>query len=151
MKKSTIAFIIVILTLTGYFAYDAQWGRTLLIGLFSEDRKILEQMSLSFLEDIKYKDFKSAATYHHPENQKQANIPKLIERLFKVKPELLDIMEYEILETTLDSSKKRGRVKLKAKVNLLNTNKIKNPEMILYYHKKDEKWYMELESSLRDR
>lgn len=149
MKKSTIAFVIVVLALAGYFAYDAKWGRSILIGLFSEDLKIIEQMSLSFLEDLKFKDFDNAAAYHHPEDQKKANIPKLIERLFKVKPELLDIMEYEILETTLDSSKKRGRVKLRAKVNLLNSDKIKTPEMILYYHKKDEKWYMELESSLK--
>jgi len=149
MKKSTVAFIIVVLALAGYFAFDAKWGRSLLTGLFSEDRKIIEDMSLSFLEDIKFKDFDNAATYHSPEDQKNADIPKLIQRLFKVKPEALDIMEYEILETTLDSTKKRGRVKLKAKVGLLNTDKIENPEMILYYHKKNEKWFMELESSLK--
>lgn len=149
MKKSTVAFVIVILALAAYFAFDAKWGRSVLIGLFSEDLKIIEKMSLSFLEDIKFKDFENAASYHHPDDREKTNIPRLIERLFKVKPELLDIMEYEILETSLDSTKKRGRVKLKAKVNLLNSDKIKTPEMILYYHKKDEKWYMELESSLK--
>ncbi len=149
MKKSTVAFILVLLVVGGYFAYDAQWGRSLILGFFSEDKKILGHMVLSFLEDIKFKDFKKAASYHHPEDQKKADIPKLIERLFKIKPELMDIMEYNILETSLDSSKKRARVKVKAKVHILNSDKIKNPEMMLFFHKKEEKWYMELESSLK--
>ncbi len=151
MKKSTVAFILVVLVLASYFAYDAQWGRSFFIGLFSEDLKIIRENSLAFMEDIKFKDFKSAASYHHPDDQKKADIPHLIQRLFKIKPELLDIMEYEILDTSLDSTQKRGRVKLKAKVHLLNADKIKSPEMIFYYHKKEGKWYMELESSLRGR
>ena len=149
MKKSTIALILVILALGGYFAYDAQWGRSFFLGLFSEDQKILRETSLSFMEDIKFKDFQKAATYHSPQDQKKVNIPKLIERMFKVKPELLDVMNYQILDTSLDSSKKRGRVKVKAKVNLLNSDKIRQPEMILYFHNKDGRWYMELESSLK--
>ncbi len=149
MKKSTIAFILVILLLAGYFAFNAEWGRTILTGFFSEDLKIIREKSLSFMEDIRFKDFDKAASYHHPDDRERADIPKMIERLFKIKPELLDIMEYEILDATLDSSKERGRVKVKSKVGLLNADKIKTPEMILYYHKKDEKWYMELESSLK--
>ncbi|MCP4107133.1 MAG: hypothetical protein GY749_16595 [Desulfobacteraceae bacterium] len=149
MKKSTVAFILILLLAGGYFAYDSQWGRSFILGLFSEDKKILADMALSFLEDIKFKDFKKAASYHHPEDQKKADIPKLIERLFKIKPELMDIMEYNILETSLDSSKTRARIKVKAKVHILNSDKIKDPEMMLFFHKKEEKWYMELESSLK--
>jgi len=149
MKKSTVALILVILAVGAYIAYDAQWGRSFFLGLFSEDKKILRNTSLSFMEDIKYKDFKKAASYHSPEDQKKVNIPKLIERIFKVKPEFLDIMEYKILETSLDSSKKRGRVKIKAKIHMLNSDKTKHPEMILYFHNKSGKWYMELESSLK--
>ncbi len=33
-------------------------------------------------------------------------------------------------------------------MHVLNTDEIRNPEAILYYHKKDGNWYMELESSL---
>ncbi|MDM8517045.1 hypothetical protein QUF76_12660 [Desulfobacterales bacterium HSG16] len=149
MNKSTIAFILVILVVGGYFAYDAELGQSLFISLFSKDKKIVNETTLAFMEDIKFKDFKKAATYHHPDDQEKANIPKLIERLFRIKPELLDIMEYSTLETSLDSSKKRAKVKLTAKVHMLNSDKIKNLEMIIYYHKKGEKWYMELESSLR--
>lgn len=149
MKKSTVAIILVILALGGYFAFDAKLGRSFFLGLFSEDKKILREMSLSFMEDIKFKDFVKAATYHTPEDQKKVNIPRLIERIFRVKPELLDIMDYQILDTSLDSSKKRGRVKIEAKIHMLNSKKIRQAEMILYYHHKNGKWYMELESSLR--
>jgi hypothetical protein len=101
------------------------------------------------MEDIKFKDFNKAASYHSPEDQEEVDIPKLMERLFKIKPELLDVMEYSILDSTLDSTGTRGRVKMKAKVNVLNSGKIKNPEFILYYKKEGDEWFMELESSLR--
>ncbi len=149
MKKSTIAFFLVILALGGYFVYDAQWGRSFFLGLFSEDQKIFSKLALSFMEDIKFKDFEKAATYHSPEDQGQVNIPQLIERLFRVKPEFLDIMEYQVLDTSMDSSKKRGRVKIKAKIHMLNSDKIQQPEMIFYFHHKNGKWFMELESSLK--
>ena len=149
MKKSTVAFVLIILALGAYFAYDAQWGRSFFLGLFSEEKKIVNELSLSFMEDIKFKDFEKAATYHSPEDQKEINIPRLIEKIFKIKPELLDIMDFRILETSLDSSRKRGRVKVKAKVHTLNSDKIEHPEMILYFHNKNGKWYMELESSLK--
>jgi len=149
MKKSNITFILVLLVLGGYIAYDVQGGRSFFLGLFSKDQSIMSDNALSFMEDVKFKDFKTAATYHSPEDQKNVDIPRLIERLFRVKPEFLDIMEYNILETSLDSTGKRGRVKLKAKVRLLNSDEIKTPEVIFYFHKKGEEWYMELESSLK--
>jgi hypothetical protein len=149
MKKSTIALVAVILILGGYFLYDAQIRPANIKQFWGDDKKTVNQMSLAFLEDLKFKDFDKAATYHHPQDQEKVNIPHLIERLFRIKPEQLDIMDYEVLDTDLDSTGKRARVKLKAKVHLLNTDKIENPEIMLYFHHKDDKWYMELESSLR--
>lgn len=149
MKKSTVAFIIVALAVGSYIFYDSQWGRSVLMGFFSEDQAKIEDISLSFMEDVKFKDFNKAASYHSPEDREKVDIPKLMERLFKIKPELLDVMEYSILESTLDSTGTRGRVKMKAKVNVLNSGKIKNPEFILYYKKDGNEWFMELESSLR--
>ena len=148
MKKSTLAFFLVFLVIGGYIMYDSGWGRSMLMGMFSPEINAIEEMSMQFMEDIKFKDFIKAASYHNSEDQEKANIPKLIERLFKIKPELLDIMEFSILESTIDSTGNRGRVKIKSKVNILNSGKIKTPELILYYHKKGEGWFMELESSL---
>ena len=148
MKKSTVALVLICLLVGGYFAFEAEWGRSLLLRFFSPDRDTVNQMALAFMEDIRFKDFDKAATYHSPEDQTKVDIPKLIERLFQIKPETLDIMEYEILDTTLDSSGQRARVKLKTKVHILNKDEIRNPELILYFHNKDGNWYMELESSL---
>jgi len=149
MKKTTVLMILIIGVLIAYFAWEGGWGRDQFQSLFSGDRKAIDEMALSFMEDIQYKDFKKAAAYHHPDVQKKVNIAKMIRRLFKIKPELLDLMEYRIVETSLDSSNRRGRVKVKARVHVLNTKKIKNPELILYFHKKSDAWFMELQSSLK--
>ena len=149
MKKTTVAFILVLLLLGGYFAFDTKWGKAFFEGIFSGESAIVNRMSMSFLEDIRFKDYENAASYHHPEDREKTDIPKLIKKKFRIKPELLDIMDYRILETTLDSSGTRARVKMKAKTHLLNTDKIKHAEFILYYYKRDEAWYMELESSLK--
>jgi len=148
MKKTSLILIIVLIGVGAFFAYDAGLYEKIFTHFMSEDLAILKKQSLSFMEDIQFKDFKKAASYHSPEDQEKVDIPRLIEKMFKVKPEQLDIMEYEILEKSLDSSGNRGRVKIMTKVNILNTGKIKNPEIILYYHKKGDKWFMELESSL---
>ena len=150
MKKSTIAFIAVLLALGAYFALDARKNGFSPFQFLSGDHKIIEKTTLSFMEDIQFKDFDKAATYHDPEDQKKHDIPKLIERLFKIKPELLDIMEYKIMESTLDSSGNRGRVKVQTKVHRLNTDDFRDVETMFYFHKKSDKWYMELESSLRN-
>jgi hypothetical protein len=149
MKKSTVAFIVVLLALGAFFAMDARKEGFSLFRLFSEDKKTIERMTLSFMEDIQFKDFDRAASYHHPDDRQKHDIPKLIERLFQIKPELLDIMEYKILESDLDSSGNRGRVKVKTKVHRLNTDDFRDAELMFYYHKKDGNWHMELESSLR--
>lgn len=148
MNKTKVALAAILLILGIYIYYDSRSQHTSFPGISSEDERIVNQKSMSFLEDLKYKDFAKASTYHSPEDQKKANIPRLIQRLFLVKPELLDIMEYRILDTDFDSSGNRARVKIRSKVHVLNTNEIRNPEAILYYHKKDGNWYMELESSL---
>ncbi|OVE73607.1 hypothetical protein BVX93_01230 [bacterium B13(2017)] len=149
MKKSSLVFIIVLLSLGIYFLLDSQYGNSLVIRFFSKDLHKVREFALSFMEDIRFKDFEEAAAYHSPEDRKHVDIPYLIERLFKIKPEFLDILEYKIAHASLDSSGKRGRVKIRSKVHLLNTDKIEFKEIILYFHNKTGKWYMELESSLR--
>ena len=99
--------------------------------------------------DTQFKDFVKAATYHTPEDQEQVDIPHLIERLFKIKPEFLDIMKYEITDVDIDKSGTRARVKTHSIVKVLNTDKIEEPDIIFYWHKQDGQWYMQLESSLQ--
>lgn len=120
--------------------------------IFGGDTATLRKLGKSFLEDIQFKDFKKAASYHEEAKRKTVDIPFLIERIFLVKPEQLDIMEYEILFAKVDSTKMRGRVKAKVKVNNLLRKEIQNRELVLYYYRKEEKgpFYLRLESSLRN-
>ena len=68
------------------------------------DRALLRQTTDAFIEDIKFKDFKKAASYHAPDKRDAVDIPFLIERLFVQKPESLDIMSYEIMMSEIDST-----------------------------------------------
>lgn len=147
--------LILILTLGvlaggGYvFMQSSQLGQAPLGTLLSSDSQDVVKQAQSFLEDIKYKDFKAAEQYSLPEQRDKFDIPHLIERLFQIKPEFLDVQNYKVLATDFDSSGDRARVTMQADVKLLNSDKIKHPEMILYFKKKDEKWFMDLASSLK--
>lgn len=112
----------------------------------------LRRTSMTFWEDIQFKDFDRAATYHSPEKQESVDIPFLIQRLFAVKPEALDVMSYEIVLADIDSTGNRGRVKTRVKVKILVDEKIREKEVMLYFHRADaaSPWYMELEDSLRE-
>ncbi|MFZ9886351.1 MAG: hypothetical protein ACO3JL_02510 [Myxococcota bacterium] len=105
----------------------------------------------SFLEDIQYKDFKSAARYHAPELRDEVDIPFLLQRLFTVKPEALDIMSWEIIAADIDSTGRRGRVRARVKVKELLQGNLRDQEMMFYFHQEtpDGAWYMKLEDSLR--
>lgn len=110
----------------------------------------LEGYAKKFLEDIQFKDFEKAASYHSREDRKKVNIPQLIERMFGIKPEMLDIMRFEVVKVQVDSTGKRAKVKTKTTVKLLNTSEIRDVEIMLYYFKDPaEGWVMELESSLQ--
>ena len=111
----------------------------------------LRRTTTSFWEDLQFKDFQSAALYHAPEQRDTVDIPYLLERLFLVKPEALDIMEYEIVLAEVDSSGLRARIKTRVKFKELVRGKIDETELMLYYHREsvDSPWYMKLESSLR--
>lgn len=115
------------------------------------DRGELRRTALQFMEDVQFKDFQRAAAYHAPELIDSVDIPFLIQRLFAVKPEALDIMDYEVVFSELDSSGLRARVKLRVRAKLLLNERIEERELILYFYRDtpDDPWYMKLEDSLR--
>ncbi len=115
------------------------------------ERGLLRRTALSFWEDIQFKDFVRAASYHAPDIQGTVDIPYLLERLFGVKPEFLDIMEMEVVLADVDSTDLRARVKTRLKVKLLVDGRIDDREVMLYFHRKTtaDPWFMELETSLR--
>ncbi|MEW6281003.1 MAG: hypothetical protein AB1758_20485 [Candidatus Eremiobacterota bacterium] len=125
-------------------------GYTRVSASSNEDARFVNDRTIDFLEDIKFKDFDKAASYHNSEDRKKVNISRMIERIFAIKPEFLDIMSYEIVRIELDRSGSRARVHTRSKVKVLNTKEIRQPELIFYWHKDPkEGWVMKLESSLR--
>ncbi len=111
----------------------------------------LRRTSLAFWEDIQFKDFNKAATYHSPEKQSEVDIPFLLQRLFGVRPEQLEIMEYEIVLADIDSTGLRARVKTRVKAKLLVDGRVDDTEFMLFFHRSSvaDPWYMVLEDSLR--
>lgn len=120
------------------------------------ERGWLVDRTRDFLEDIQFKDFDHAATYHLAEKQTARDIPALIRRVFQIKHEVLDIKDFEILEVDLDRSGRRARVRTKVDFHVLGPSDVrdapessKNVEMLFYWFKgADGQWTMDLESSL---
>ncbi len=154
MKKILAALLLVAALLGGYLAVahvsgGAFWTLGLALG---GDRGALRRIALDFLEDIQFKDFVSAASYHAPGLIETVDIPYLIQRLFAVRPEALDFLDYEVVFADIDSSGLRARVKMRVKVKLLLDGRIDERELVLYFYRDsiDDPWYMKLEDSLRE-
>jgi len=116
------------------------------------DRGELRRLAFSFWEDIQFKDFDAAASYHEPDRIAEVDIPYLIERLFLQKPEWLDITDIEVMMVDVDSSGDRGRVRTQMRVHDLTNDEWRDQEVMLYFYREGpgSPWYMELETSLRD-
>jgi len=151
MRKATLILVVVALLATALIVFVSRPAALDRLGLGGDAGK-LRLITQAFLEDIQFKDFKKAATYHSPDDQKTVDIPFLLERLFGIKPEQLDIMSYEIVFTDIDSSGLRARVKSMVKVKILLNGAIENRELMLYFSRDtlQSPWYMRLESSLHE-
>ncbi len=153
MKKAVTALLVLALLTGGYLGVaHVSGGAFSTLGLaLGGDRGALRRIALSFLEDMQFKDFVCAASYHAPDIRDSVDIPFLIQRLFTVRPEALDIMDYDVVFAEIDSGGLRARVKLRVKVKLLLKALIKEQEVILFFQRDsvDDPWYMKLEDSLR--
>ncbi|MGV3524806.1 MAG: hypothetical protein ACO1RX_11290 [Candidatus Sericytochromatia bacterium] len=150
MKVLILLLVLVALAGGAYFATQGSpLGQAPLGTLMSGETQQLVKLARDFMEDLKYKNFKDAGTYSLPEQQGKYDMPKLIERLFAIKPEFLDIQNYEVTSTDVDSSGERARVHLKTEAKVLNTDELRKPEVILYYARRNGQWYMDLASSLQ--
>ncbi len=145
--------IIVIVLISAYFAAVHFSGGALYdFGLpLGGERGVVRKLVNAFWEDIQFKDFQKAGSYHAPQKRKTVDIPYLLARLFMQKPEALDIMDYEIVFCKIDSTSKRARVKSRIKVKDLVRKEIRSQEAVLYLQRESLQapWYMVLEDSLR--
>ena len=154
MRRSVIVSLVIATLATGYLGLaHLSGGAFPTLGLpLGGELGTLRQLTTAFWEDIQFKDFEHAATFHDPEAQGTIDIPYLLERLFLLKPEALDIMSYEIVLADVDSSGLRARVKTRVKVKNLVKERIDEREVMLYWSRESvsEPWRMQLESSLRN-
>lgn len=152
MRKFLVALVLLLVAGGAFFVLGQGPASKAPLGLLmGGDAKKVAELSQKFLEDIQFKDFKSAAQYSPPEDREKADIPHLIERLFQVKPEMLDITNVQLLSSDLDSTRRRAKVKLGTDVKLLNTSELRHPEVILYWKKSETgQWFMDLASSLQE-
>lgn len=152
MKPLLALFLLCSLAVGGYYFFQAnRLNQVPLSTMLSSDTQSMVTKSLSFMEDIRYKDFDASAQYSLPEQRGKYDLAALVEGLFKVKPEFLDVQSYEVLSTDLDSQGERARVHMKANVKLLNTDELREPELILYFKKQSGEWYMDYATSLGGR
>lgn len=145
MKKLGIALLVVltlaVVALAKFRSY-ANFGLGVGALFGGGDVAVLEDLARHFLEDLQYKDFDKAGTYHTFLDQAKVEIPALIERLFQVKPEVLNIRDFKITDVTIDESGQRARTFFHANMELLNTARDGNPneerkvEGILYWHRR---------------
>ncbi|HJN72806.1 MAG TPA: hypothetical protein QGF58_02630 [Myxococcota bacterium] len=154
MKKYAIGLGVLLVAALGYLAAAHLSGGqypTLGIPGVGGHEAMLRKMSLDFWEDIQFKDFEKAATYHEESMQDEVDIPFLLDRLYGVPPESMDIQHYEVVFVDIDSSGLRARVKCRVKALELTREKVRDQEIILYYYRDsvDDPWHMKLEDSLR--
>ncbi len=142
MKKLGIALLVVLTLAVVALARFRSFAGPLGALLGGNDIAVLEDLTRHFLEDLQYKDFDKAGTYHTFLDQAKVEIPALIERLFQVKPEVLNIRDFKITDVTIDESGQRARTFFNANMELLNTAHDGNPneerkvEGILYWHRR---------------
>lgn len=156
--KSALILVAVLAVAGGaLWVLSGQSDVSMPVAVMTGDRAYLKKATLVFLEDIKFKDFDKASTYHLEETQKARDIPALLQSVFRIKHEVLDIQSYEVLQVELDSTKARGRVRALVRYHVLGDRRVREDpdafrdvEMLFYWFRQpDGTWVMELESSLK--
>jgi len=130
MRKSTVLTAVVLLVLS--------FGAWLfLANPLSKDSGLVRKAALAFMEDLQFKDFRSSSLYHHELERDRVDVGRTLEKLFLVKPELLDILDYKIVKLEIDKSGDRARVLLRTKYKRLNYDeKPQDGEALLYWIKR---------------
>ena len=126
--KKVLIFAVVLSVLGGLYVGAAHiTGGLLPVPFFSVggDRGQLRRIAMLFLQDLQFKDYAQAASYHSKADQELVDIPYLIQKLFQIRPEALDLMDYEVVKVDLDDGGNRARVKVRMKAKLLLDNSIK--------------------------
>ncbi len=115
--------------------------------LYATGKGEVRRLTEGFWEAIQFKDFDAAAEYDKDEDKE--SVAKGIERMFRVKPENLDIQTVEVLYVEIDSSGERARSKARLTGEMLNPKHERIIEAMLFWELTGEKWQLRLKSSLK--
>lgn len=97
----------------------------------------IDGLAKAFLEDLQFKDFRQSAQYHHSLERDRLDIGRAIERIFLLKPELIDIQDYRIIKSEIDSNGTRGRTLVRTRFKRLNIAKeSEDKDIVLYWIKR---------------
>lgn len=131
MRKVTLVTIILIAVLGVVAA-------VVLSGPLNPSTRLITDLSLQFMEDVQFKDFRRSASYHHILERDRVDVGRTIEKLFLIKPEMLDLREFHIVKADIDSTGKRARVHIRTKFQRLNMkDEPEEGELILYWMKRN--------------
>lgn len=145
MKKVLIASALLFMVALGLLIGLKPYGFDLfgVAQVWDKDGMIVHEKAERFLEALKYKDFDTAAAFHNWEDEQKVDIAELIEDMFKVKPEQLNIRDVKITGVDFDEGHQRARTHFVAITEMLNTtqnkeesNREREIEGVLYWHKR---------------
>ena len=158
--KTKLIILGIVLSLGAFGAFAYEYGFSIgEVDIGGSEKRWLTERTYDFLEDLQFKDFNRASTYHLKSTQERRDIPALIKRVFVMKHENLDIMRFDIQDVDFDRSGSRARVRTKIWYRFLSDGRVtknsdsqRDLELIFYWFRAEAEgevpWTMELASSL---
>jgi len=141
-----LAVLAIVLALGGVFLAGLRpWGFSLggVEFAWSPEYQEVERLGRQFMEDIEFKDWDRAASYHTWAEKQEADIPEQIRKLFGIKPEQLHIENVRLMGVDMSEDGLRARTRFKAHVEVLNSaqgeeeeNKNRDMEINLYWQRR---------------
>ena len=144
--KKMLAVLAIVLALGAVFLAGLRpWGFSLggVEFAWSPEYQEVERLGRQFMEDIEFKDWDRAASYHTWAEKQEADIPEQIRKLFGIKPEQLHIENVRLMGVDMSEDGLRARTRFKAHVEVLNSaqseeeeNKNRDMEINLYWQRR---------------
>ena len=141
MKKWLFLMVVIVAAAGGGYAIHSGYTR-----LYHSEKKIIREQTRQFWEFIRFKSFDQAAELD--DNEDKETTAKKIERIFRVKPENLDIQRVDVVSVEIDDTGDLARSKTRLEGELLNPKKAKTIEVMLFWRHDGEAWRLKLRSSL---
>ena len=141
MKKWLFLMVVVIAAAGGGYAIHGGYTP-----LYYSDKKVIREHTRQFWEFIRFKSFDQAAEYDDDEDKETT--AKKIERIFRIKPENLDIQRIDVVSVEIDGTGDLARSKTRLEGEMLNPKRSKTIEVMLFWRRDGDAWRLKLRSSL---